>query len=134
MRSLSNGVLWVNCETPHKGELGERLFCVALNKATLIKTHDFNQIMNCVLRYYFAGIMGADLEFPKDPKALKDKQTVMRTTEVDALYNRWAMGATNIHLTMQRYYQMVRDLDRNVRSYIDLSEQFFLYFLGGEKE
>ena len=138
VRSLSNGVLWVNCETPHQGPFGERLMCVtALVKATLIKTHDFNQIMNCVLRYYFAGIMGGDLVFAKDVKALKDKQTAMRTTEVDALYHRWAMGAINYILTSQRYHGMA--YPRNIQygsniSFVELTERFFLYFLGGEKE
>ena len=135
VRALSNGVLWVHCETPHRGPLGERLFCVALVKATLIKTHNFNQIMNCVLRYYFAAIMGADLVFHKDPKALKDKQTSMRNTEVDALYNRWAMDAINYILTSQRYHHVAYPLNMTANiSFVELTEQFFLYFLGGEKE
>ena len=135
VRVLSNGILWVNCQSLHKGASGEILFCVALNKATLIKTQDFNQIMNYVLRYYFAAIMGADLEFHKDPKALKDKQTVMRTTEVDALWHRRAMDATNIHLTMQRYNHVAFPINMSANiSFIELTEQFFLYFLGGEKE
>tara|TARA_R100000458_G_C8175529_1_gene174461 strand:+ start:143 stop:382 length:240 start_codon:yes stop_codon:yes gene_type:complete len=79
--------------------------------------------------------MGGDLVFAKDVKALKDKQTSMRNTEVDALYNRWAMDAINYILTSQRYHHVAYPLNMTANiSFVELTEQFFLYFLGGQKE
>ena len=150
VKDLGDNVLWLHCASVHKSE-DDRTFLSCLHERKILKGAPFNLIMVEVLRMYFAAIIGSDLEFERTQAAHFADRTSndkvfqsLRSAEMDALHNRVAYSATNIHLTLQRYTLLVnaKPLYRGMRkhrrphppSYLELSEQFFLHFLGGEKE